>query len=94
MLICLPVKQPGVIDHNALKAVFEINSLQCGPGYWKMNSSVLKDQQYLQEVHATIDNTLRQYQDIKSYQLVWEILKINVKEYIIFYCVNRKKDNN
>ena len=59
-----------------------------------MNNSVLKDQQYLQGVHESIDNTLRQYQDIKSYQLMWEILKINVKEYTIHYCVNRKKDNN
>ena len=92
--ICQPVKQPGVIDHNALKAVFEISTLKRGLGYWKLNNSVLKDQQYLQGVHEVIDLTLREYQEIKSFQLVWEILKICIKEYTIHYCIDRKRDKS
>ena len=39
--ICQTVKQPGVVDHNALKAVFNYNELQWGPGYWKLDNSLV-----------------------------------------------------
>ena len=89
--ICQPVKQPGVVDHNALKATFNCNELQRGPGYWKLNNSVLKEQNYIKGINKTIENTLKDFHDMKSNQLIWEILKLNMKEFTVQYCIEKKK---
>ena len=41
--------------------------------------------------HKTIENTLEDFHDKKSNQLICEILKIIIKEIAIQHCIEKKK---
>ena len=90
-----PIKNPGVIDHSALKISFKINLHKKGPGYWKLNNSILNDKEYNDRVKEIIAETSQEYQYLKSYQLIWELAKINIKDFSMSYCKtksNQRKD--
>ena len=82
---------PNPVDHSALKISFRIYLPKKGPGYWKLNNSVLNDKQYLDEIKKAIGKTLQEYQDLKSYQLIWELVKINIKEFSISSCKEKSR---
>ena len=63
-----------------------------GRGYWKLNNSLLQDENYITQMKQVIKDTLGTYQDSI---LSWEMLKLNVKGETIKYSVRKKKaDNN
>ena len=86
------IKNPGVVDHSAVKLVFEARNFKKGPGYWKLNNSILTDAKYLMETKRVIEKTIEEYKSLKSCQLIWELVKINVKDYTICYCKNKAQD--
>ena len=81
-----PIKNIGVTDHSALKATFSMNSLKKGPGYWKLNNSMLLDEGYIKLINKTIDESIQSSTCLKSHQLIWEFLKINIREESMKYC--------
>ena len=81
--ICDPVKQTQVIDHSAIQVSFSLNTDKRGPGYWKINNSILSDEEYKNGVCKIIKDTKEVYKDLASHQLLWEIMKVNIKEYTI-----------
>ena len=90
-----PIKNPGVRDHSALKISFKINLHKKGPGYWKLNNSILNGKEYNDRVKEIITETSQEYQYLKSYQLIWELVKINIKDFSMSYCKtksNQRKD--
>ena len=89
--ICQPIKNQGIIDYNSLKVSFNINVNKRQLGYWKIKNSVLSDEQYRNGVNRIIENTCIEYEKLKSHQLIWEILKVHIKEYTIEYCINKRK---
>ena len=40
-------KTQGVIDHSGLKATFQLKYNERGPGIWKLNNSILHEQNIL-----------------------------------------------
>ena len=81
-----PIKNHGVVDHFGLSANFELHAIEKGPGLWKLNNSILNKKDYINLINSTIDNTLKKSNTIKSWQLIWEMIKINIREESIYYC--------
>ena len=82
-------------DHKQLYISINIKGQTAGPGYWKLNSSLLEHQGYIDGIHTIISNVLRECTDIKSKRITWEILKVKIKEFSIQFSVSlskRKKD--
>ena len=73
-------------DHKAVILDFGLESKKRGPGYWKMNNSVLNDEEYIDGIHLLFSNTIDEYLGHVSKQLLWEYLKIKVKDFTISYC--------
>ena len=80
----------------------EIGLVKRGNGYWKMNTSLLYDVEYIQLVKNEIQNTLNcykveNYQNLESYlldfQLQFEMLNLNIRGKTISYSVNKAKNN-
>ena len=57
-------------DHKAVFVNVDIVETQRGPGYCKLNLSVLKDEAYINGVNELIDKTLNDYEDVGK-KLVW-----------------------
>ena len=64
-----------------------------GPGFWKFNCSLLKDEQYVDKVKKNI----AEITDIEQNQnpgVLWEAIKLNIRTQTISYCVKKKRSNN
>ena len=54
-----------------------------------MNTSILQDKSYIENIKILIENVKKEYKDVAS-QLLWEISKIKIKEYTIAYCSKKQ----
>ncbi len=90
-------------DHSMVTLGLNFNEQPRGRGFWKLNSSILKDVEYVNLVKQCIRDTLDMYalpnQDLQSKnvkfkitdQLFWETLKLEIRGLTIPYCSRKKK---
>ena len=81
-----------VPDHRAVCMCITLKSKQRGKGYWKLNNSVLDDQEYVIGIVDLIYDLEKQYSSVTCHALFWEYLKRKIKEYSISYCTKKAKD--
>ena len=64
-----------------------------GPGYWKLNVSVLNEELYREGICDIVQETFLEYLDMHQIEksMTWELLKIRVKEFSIKYGSVRKQ---
>ena len=73
-------------DHNAISLKVNLHDIKKGPGYWKLNTSVLSDKLYQKKIYDIIQSL----SEMKvSAMEKWELLKIKVKEYTQRFCRKR-----
>ncbi len=85
-------KVPKVPDHRAI--ITEIDcSLERGKGYWIMNTSILKDPKYQEEIIKIINSTCKDYSQLDK-QHLWDFCKVRIKEFSIAYCCSLAKLRN
>ena len=60
-----------------------------GSGVWKMNISILQDIAYIDNIRELISE-VKESNHFLSKQMLWEILKIEIKEYTIGYCIKKQ----
>jgi hypothetical protein len=70
----------------------ELNTLgKCrGKGYWKLNNQILSESTYCDGIYDMFDDICDEYRDV-SKSLLWEYLKLRIKQYSISYCIERSK---
>ena len=56
---------------------------QRGPGYWKLNVSYLEDSEYIIKITEIIKNTLLEYDAVEDKRIIWDLMKVLIKEYSI-----------
>ncbi len=78
-------------DHKAVIMTFSCDERLRGKGYWKLNVSILKEREYVEAIKNLIEKTLIEYNECADIDknLIWELIKIRVKEFSIKYCINR-----
>jgi len=82
-----------VPDHDAVVTSFSIDNEKRGSGYWKLNVSVLEESEYQDNIRKLITQTLEENIGIEK-ALIWELLKIRIKELSIRYCTLRNRRKN
>jgi len=65
-----------------------------GPGYWKLNNSILQNNEYQLGVKEIIRTTRAQFVTLNSRRMLWEMIKINIKQFSIEFCKKNKKESN
>ena len=78
-------------DHKLVKVQINMNSFRRGPGYWKFNSSLLSEADFVAEANNFIDAHLSDYQNDNP-EITWEMLKAKFKFFCIEYTHNRSKN--
>ena len=86
--LCKIIYAP-VPDHKAVTTVLDTNNRRRGKGYWKLNNSVLNDENYKNLIKQIIFETKLEYSKDLSKQSLLEILKFRVKEQTIQYCIKK-----
>ena len=78
-------------DHKAIFLGMELQSeLKKGPWTWKFNNTLLEDQDYIDLLNFIYPRTLEKYKDVESKQLLWELIKMELRAKTISY--SKKKE--
>ena len=76
-------------DHRGLYIAIELGEFPRGRGFWKLNTSLLQDQEYINLMNIEIERTL--FSSVQKNPLDrWEILKKRIKESSIEYSSKKK----
>ena len=83
---------PGIkSDHKIIEFTLKLNKNNRGPGFWKFNSSILKENEYTREMALLINKVWDDSTEMKDMLVRFDWLKYKIKEYTIQYCKNRAK---
>ena len=73
-------------DHSLVKVTFGFkNSSQHGRGFWKFNSSLLKDPDYIDLVNTKINECIEKYDDLEDKSLKWDMIKCEIRGATVSY---------
>lgn len=79
-------------DHKLVTATFTTDSFKRGKSYWKFNSSLLSDHEYIAKMNEKIDNFLETQEiDFDNPVERLEMLKLMVKNKTMEYCKTKSK---
>ena len=82
---------PGYIsDHSPVTVNLELNRINRGKGYWKLNCSHLQNQDYIELIKKTIRNTAEINKDANP-NLLWDTIKMSIRGESIKYGASKKK---
>ncbi len=91
-ILDISLKEAPIKDgHKGVFMSFNFRTKNKGPGYWKLNAKLLEEQEYIEIIKKTIQECLKE--DITDDRLMWEYIKIKIKEVSIKYGVERAKRN-
>ena len=80
-------------DHLAFYLYLSLGMNARGPGYWKLNCSLLSDTKYVQVINDTINEVLRLCSE-KSIVDKWEFLKFRLREVSMEFSRNNASEIN
>ena len=79
-------------DHNAIYISLSGSSESPrGPGLWKFNNTLLKDEEYVECVCETYLNTVNYYRQVTNNCLMWELIKMEIRNATISYTKYKAK---
>ena len=79
-------------DHSVVNLILKTEETEKGPGYWKLNCSLLKDTEYVKIVKETINNCDNQYSESGIDELLlWETMKMEIRGATIRYSAQKRK---
>ena len=73
-------------DHSAVfQELEEIKENNRGPGYWKMNTTLLANEEYKKMINDKLPIWLAEAKDLKDRRSIWDWIKFNIRiDSIIF----------
>ena len=79
--------KPGIkSDHSLIKITFKLTNTQSrGKGFWKFNSSLLLDPEYVVKIKQVIVENDKKYEDLKNKALLWDVIKCDIRSHTISY---------
>ena len=84
---------PGIqSDHSLL--YININGgqeIKRGKGFWKWNSGLVHDLEYVNGVKQIIRQKLLELSTLEDLSAKWELIKLSIRNYTIPYCSRKKK---
>ena len=82
-------------DHSAISLHVKNSEHNLkGPGFWRFNTSLLKDVNYIEELTELINSVRDEYaNEMQDKIIFWEWLKFNIRSFSIQYSKKRAKKN-
>jgi exonuclease III len=64
-----------------------------GRGYWKLNTLLLKDIEYVTAINALIDECETTYSNMSNKGLLWDVVKMRIRSHTISHAAHKAKLN-
>ena len=81
---------PKIPDHKACVIDLCLNNKK-GKGYWKLNTTWLQDETYIKGIKSLIIDVTNEHKDLEDKGFVWDLIKINIKEFSIKFAIHMNK---
>ena len=80
-------------DHSAVSLVLQSNHLnqKRGPGFWKFNKALLKDEAYVTALKTSIPIFKEKYNETRDLGLKWDLIKMEMRGFTIMYSKRKAK---
>ena len=80
------ITNPTFSDHSAVSLVIQSKDYaKRGPGFWKINNSLLKDNKFTAELAAKIPEYKAKHNYLEDKGLFWDMLKMEVRGFCVQY---------
>jgi len=87
------IKTAILTDHDLVQFEMNINqSTKRGPGYWKFNSSLLTDPDFVIQIKNVIKESITEYSYLEDKGMVWDLVKMRVRGETIKYSSSQKRN--
>ena len=81
-------------DHLSVFLKLRSGVQEKGRGFWKINNSILQELEYQTLINHLIDKHIENSKNNQiDSRLVWDVLKIEIRDHTIMYCKNKSKLN-
>ena len=69
-------------DHSLIEVTIATHSNKRGLSFWKLNTSLLSEIDYINQIRVTIKNTQEEYKNDSFVDdaLMWEMIKLKIRE--------------
>ena len=80
-------------DHSAVSLVLQSDHLnqKRGPGFWKFNTALLKDEAYITALKINIPIFKEKYNETHDLGLKWDLIKMEIRGFTIKYSKRKAK---
>ena len=74
-------------DHSMIQLTIVLHHNPRGRGLWRLNTSLLKDEEYVEQIKIVIEQTRKEYEldDTANPSLLWDVIKMKVREKSVSY---------
>lgn len=73
-------------DHCAITLQLITNNITRGPGTWKLNTSILENEQYIEMIECFWRTWVKQKNNFKDLRQWWDMTKFHIKSLTIDFC--------
>ena len=79
-------------DHSLITLTLMNNSNPRGPGLWKLNASLLADEEYIDLIKKTINEVAKEYENNNEVDatLLWDTMKMKIRSSSLCYARQKK----
>ena len=77
-------------DHKMLELGVTFNPHKRGPGYWKLNTALLRDTDYVEKMNRLLEIELSDVKN-REFRKTWELAKIAIRGSTIQYAARKQK---
>ena len=78
-------------DHSMITLSLAFNKENRGPGYFKLNNSLILNEKYQQNIKRTISETVNFNSDTNP-NILWELIKGSIRNETIRFATNKKRE--
>ena len=69
-------------DHSAITIFFNsLDEQTRGPSYWKFNSSLVDDENYVLAINQKIPEWLEEFKEVIDKRVLWDLIKYRVRQF-------------
>ena len=85
--------EPSILsDHSLISLTIKIaESIKKGKGFWKFNTSLLKDKKYINEIKTLVNECKEKYGQLRDKNLAWDLTKMEIRSKTISYSSYKAK---
>ena len=85
------IYQATKTDHKAISVTFDFDTSPRGPGFWKLNNSLLSDSDYKNTISDLLIQKWEEHSSVTDVRVRWDLLKFEVQSKTLSFAKEKAK---